>query len=310
MLVVIGIPTFKRPRGLARLLDSLAKQRVDFEVRVLVADNDSERQEGIKTVEKYRQQGFRFPLEAFVVAERGISQVRNALLRQAFVAYQADSLAMLDDDEWAEEQWLSALVLVQVLTQADVVGGNVSPEFEVPAPDWVQGLNIYHLRPRPQRSGNVYMIYGTTNVLLSKRILTRFPGQYFDPFYALVGRGDVEFFSRLKNRGATFAFAHRARSHETFGASRLTKRWARERALCDGAGQIRVILKNGAGARRLAIELTTIVLASIVAGLIVLRNFTESRRRMAGQLLFMRQMGKIAALFGRYRKVYRQIHGQ
>ncbi|MCB1750398.1 MAG: glycosyltransferase family 2 protein [Gammaproteobacteria bacterium] len=307
MLVVIGLPTCKRPQGLARLLDSIAKQRVDFEVQVLVADNDCEQQEGIKTVVRYQQQGFRFPLEAFVVPERGISQVRNALLQRAFVDCQADLLAMLDDDEWAEEEWLSSLVLVQRLTQADVVGGYVIPEFAVPAPDWVQGLPVYPVS-KPQQSGYVRLIYGTTNVLLSKSILTRFPGQLFDPFYSLVGRGDVEFFTRLKKHGATFAFAHRARSHELFGASRLTKQWARERAFRDGAGDMRIMWLNNPSIKRVVIESGIIVVAGVVAGVQLLLRI-KSHRRMAAQLLFMRQVGKIFGLFGKHKQVYRQIHG-
>jgi glycosyltransferase involved in cell wall biosynthesis len=307
--VVIGIPSFKRPQGLARLLDSLAKQRVDFEVRVVVADNDSELQQGIATVGQYQQRGFRFPLEAFAVTERGISQVRNALMQRAFIDYQADFLAMLDDDEWAEEAWLKNLVEVQQQTRADVVGGRVSPEFEVPAPDWAQGLAIYY-QQQIRQSGPVNLIYATTNVLLSKSILSQFPGQLFDPFYSLVGGGDVEFFTRLKNLGATFAFAHQAGSHEIFGASRLTRQWARERAFRIGAGDMRIILKNNTSFKRLLTELSKALAASCVAGLQVLLHFTSSHRRMAGQLLFMRQLGKISAVFGKQKPVYRQTHGQ
>lgn len=35
--VVIGIPTYKRPIGLTRLIDSIAKQVIDFKPIVLVA---------------------------------------------------------------------------------------------------------------------------------------------------------------------------------------------------------------------------------------------------------------------------------
>ena len=307
--VVVGLPTCKRPLGLARLLDSIAKQKVDFEVRVLVADNDKDQQEGMKTVARYRQQGFKFPLESFVVSERGISQVRNALMHKAFHEYQADLLAMLDDDEWAEEYWLDSLVRVQRLTQADVVGGHVSPEFSDPPPDWVEDLEVYPTK-KQQHSGYVHLIYGTTNVMLSRSITVRFPGQIFDPFYALVGRGDVEFFKRLKSHGAVFAFAHRARSHELFGASRLTKAWARERAFRDGGGDMRIMLINSPSIKRLVIEFTIIFVASITAGAKYISYFNRSHLRMAAQLLFMRQMGKLYGLFGKYKQVYRETHGQ
>ena len=308
-LVVVGIPTFRRPQGLARLLESIANQRVDFEVRVLVADNDSEKQEGMETVARLQERGFRFPLEAFVVEERGISQVRNALMKRAFVEYQANSLAMLDDDEWAEEEWLASLVRVQRLTKADVVGGHVSADFAVSPPEWLQDLEGYPRKHR-QRSGCVPLIYGTTNVLLSRSILVRFPGQFFDPFYALVGRGDTEFFTRIKKLGAVFAFAHLARSHEVFGASRMTKAWARERAFCDGAGHMRIVIRDRPGLVGYLRELVTIVFASVLGAVRAITNLEKSDRRMAGQILVMRQLGKLSALLGRHKQVYKEVHGQ
>ena len=40
--VIICIPTFKRPKMLARLLDAIAALETDADVSVLVADNDAE----------------------------------------------------------------------------------------------------------------------------------------------------------------------------------------------------------------------------------------------------------------------------
>lgn len=307
-LAVVGLPTFKRPQGLTRLLESLEKQLVDFPVQVLVADNDEEKQEGMQVVADLKRQGYRFPLDSFVVAERGISQVRNALMQRAFEEYQGDVLAMLDDDEWAEEEWLSALVRVQRLTDADVVGGNVFAEFTDPPPSWLKGLEGYPRKNTPL-SGYVPLIYGTTNVLLSRDVTTRFPGQCFDPFYALVGRGDTEFFTRLKKDGAIFAFSHQAKSHEVFGPSRTTKQWARERAFCDGAGHMRIVLRDWPGLVGMAVEFMKMFGAVAVALVRIGVNLRRDDRRMAGQILIMRQVGKLSALSGKYKRVYREVHG-
>jgi hypothetical protein len=244
-----------------------------------------------------------------LVQERGISQARNALMGRAFGEHQAHFLAMLDDDEWAEQGWLKALLEVQRQTAADVVGGQVSPEFQVPPPGWLRGLDIYYQKPMLY-SGSVGQVYATTNILLGRTVSTRFQGQLFDPYYSLVGGGDVEFLTRLKRLGATFAFAHLAISHETFGASRVNKRWARERAFRIGAGDMRIILRDDPSVARLVKESAKIPLASLAAGLKVLVNFNTSHLRMAGQLLFMRQVGKLSALFGRQRAVYKRTHGQ
>ena len=41
-MVVICIPTFKRPKMLARLLDAIAGLQTDAALSVVVADNDAE----------------------------------------------------------------------------------------------------------------------------------------------------------------------------------------------------------------------------------------------------------------------------
>ncbi|MDP4982464.1 glycosyltransferase family 2 protein [Pseudoalteromonas tunicata] len=309
MKVVVGIPTFKRPQGLARLLDSIALQQVDFDVQVIVADNDSEQQQGVKTVQLYQQSGYPFPLDAHVVFERGISQARNSLMEKAFGEFDADCVAMLDDDEWAEPQWLQELVAIHLQTGAHIVGGHVSPEFDAAVPDWVCGQAIYY-QTQDEKSGVVDLIEGTTNVLIAKTVLSDFDGEVFDPFYSLVGGGDKEYFTRLKNKGATFAFAHKARSHEIFSASRLTVKWAKERAYRIGAGDMRIILKNKPPTLLMAQELFKICIAMSVSTVKWLVTFGEPSSRMSAVLLLFRQLGKISALFGKQKSVYRTTHGQ
>ena len=78
--VTIAVPTFRRPRGLERLLSALEKLDTTANVSVLVADNDAERADGAAVCERLRRTGYRWPLEWVVVRERGIAQTRNALV--------------------------------------------------------------------------------------------------------------------------------------------------------------------------------------------------------------------------------------
>src|SRR2546423_1753123 len=80
--VVVAIPTFRRPGSLAHLLDALSLLVTAHAVRVLVADNDSERHEGFDFCQRFSAQ-YRWPLESIIVTERGIAQVRNALVAGA-----------------------------------------------------------------------------------------------------------------------------------------------------------------------------------------------------------------------------------
>src|ERR1700710_1545430 len=97
--VTVAIPTFRRPRGLERLLDALAKLETTANVTVLVADNDCEKHEGSDMCAAIRARGYRWPLRSLAVAQRGIAQVRNALTDVALGDAGMDYLAMLDDDE-------------------------------------------------------------------------------------------------------------------------------------------------------------------------------------------------------------------
>ena len=81
--VTVAIPTFRRPEGLERLLVALANLETDARLDVLVADNDTDRRDGIAVVERLRSAGYRWPIAAMVVAERGIAQARNALVERA-----------------------------------------------------------------------------------------------------------------------------------------------------------------------------------------------------------------------------------
>lgn len=306
--VVIGIPTFKRPQGVRRLLESVAKQVADFDITVLVADNEGDSGVGLATVQQILAEGYPLPLKAIAVNERGISQVRNALMHEAFDNMHADLLAMIDDDEWVEPQWIASLIKVQQQTSADVVGGSVVPEFEVTPPAWAKGLHIYY-QSDSTYSGPVDLIDGTTNVLLSRNIVDAYPEERFDPFYSLVGGGDKEFFTRIKRRGATFAFAHEAQAHEIFGASRLTKKWAVERAYRIGAGDIRIISKGNPSALIWLKELVKFLAALVVSTFSVVLLAAIPHKRMKARLKLARQMGKLSAFFGAQKQVYSKVHG-
>ncbi len=95
--IVVAIPTFRRPQSLTRLLNALALLKTDASVTVIVADNDAEKHEGLDVCESLKD--YRWPLESFIAPERGIAQVRNALVERA-LSGRCDFIAMLDDDEW------------------------------------------------------------------------------------------------------------------------------------------------------------------------------------------------------------------
>ena len=82
---------------------------------VLVADNDAEGREGLAVCQRLRG-SYRWPLHPSLAPQRGIAHVRNALVETALARPAMQFLAMLDDDEWPEPQWLDALLKEQSAT--------------------------------------------------------------------------------------------------------------------------------------------------------------------------------------------------
>ena len=139
--VVVGIPTFRRPRSLERLLTALERLETDARVSVVVADNDAENHEGYDLCQALQAHGFRWPLEAVIVEQRGIAQVRNALVGRALTDPQAQFMAMLDDDEWPSPQWLECFLRVQEQTGADALQGTIVFEFATAPKTWARGFD-------------------------------------------------------------------------------------------------------------------------------------------------------------------------
>src|SRR5665213_1915599 len=139
--VTVAIPTFRRPRSLERLLLALEKIQTTASVTVLVADNDAVKHEGADKCAAIRALGYRWPLGSRVVAARGIAQVRNALVEVALGDERMEHLAMIDDDEWPQPQWLSALLAEQAKTGAGVLQGSILFEFDKPPQDWASAFD-------------------------------------------------------------------------------------------------------------------------------------------------------------------------
>ena len=306
--IVIGIPTFRRPWGLSRLLASIAKLDVQFSINVLVADNDKDKRQGIAVVEQVRKDGFPFSIIGIVVPDRGISQVRNALMRNAFEILAADGLAMVDDDEIVETNWLSKLVAMQEKGGFDVVGGLTLPEFEESPPEWSKGLRIYWRRIH--NPGAISIIQSTVNILLHRSLHERFRGCNFNPEFGLTGGEDKEFFTRLKQKGAKFGFATEAKSHEYISSSRMTRRWALQRAFRIGWSDARVFQLNMHRQKDSGYEVVKLSGALLISSICILSTIWSPNLQMKACMTLVRQFGKLNSLFGSPPQIYKVIHGK
>jgi len=302
--IVIAIPTFRRPKGLARLLKALSEIETDAHVHVLVADNDARDREGFDLCNRIRNH-YRFPLDTIVVAERGIAQARNALVAHALENPEMQFLAMLDDDEWPSRAWLSELLRIQRETNADAVEGAIASRHEGETLARFDGV----ARSRGQ-SGVIGMLEGAGNILLSRAALESVGEPWFDPVFALTGGEDKDFFIRLKRHGACFAWAAEALATTEVPASRMGLKWTLSRAFSVGNSDMRIFLKHESGLGAYAREAAKITGALLLSPVLLLILVTSPNRRGRALRTFFRALGKMAALFGSTYHEYAVIHGE
>jgi len=306
--IVVAVPTFRRPTGLERLLLALGRLDTSAQLRVIVADNDAERREGAQVTERLAQTPYRWRLETLVVPERGIAQARNALVARALAVAGVEYIAMLDDDEWPEPNWLEAFLRVARETGADALHGAVLPEFEIEPGSWAKDCR--GLTPLRDVTGPVGMIHGTSNVLLRRATLEHLAQTWFDPCFALSGGEDKDFFTRLARTGARFAWADEAIVHAYVPASRSNPGWALRRAYRVGNSDMRVFIKNESGVAARTREGVKVAAALLVSPPLVLLAALLPGRRMAPLCRLFRAAGKAAAIAGIRYDEYATIHGQ
>ncbi len=297
--VVICIPTFKRPRMLNRLLDAIAALDTQADVRVLVADNDAETHAGLDLA-RARQAAYRWPLTAVIAPKRGIAQVRNTLIEQALKT-DAAFIAMIDDDEWCDRDWITAFLAAARTSGADVLQGSILFGNDVA----LEGHgDIRHA------SGPVGMLQGAGNLLIRRAVLDGMTAPWFDPAFALSGGEDREFFVRLAHAGKRFAWCDEARAHGDIPDSRAGLGWLLRRAYSVGNSDMRVLLKHRPGLPRLMAESAKILAALLLSppAAVILAG-SPNRRAVPLQKLF-RAAGKLTAMFGARYNEYAVVHGE
>jgi len=306
--VLIGIATFRRPQMLMRLLRAIEKFETDAEVSVLVADNDPAKREGIAVVEKLISDGYRFPAASLLVEKQGFTYSRNALLEHGFFKTAVDFVALVDDDQWLEPQWLKAMLKVQQETKADLVGGAVWPEFEVHPPQWALKSRVYVLDTTT--TGIVDILTGDGGILVSRNLTNLLPPPWYDHNFAMTGGADTDLFVRLRKAGARFARAADAVIHETFPASRISLRWALARAYRTGNTDMRIALRYRRNIADMAKESAKIGAAFVVSPFAFCLFLWSPGRRVDALCKLWRAAGKIAAVQGSNYEEYATIHGK
>jgi succinoglycan biosynthesis protein ExoM len=268
---VIGIPTYRRPALLTRLLESLIAEVQGRDVLVIVADNEC----GEDVPAVVRTFEGRLPgILSVAVSVRGISANRNALVEAAYQhAPHWQRLIMVDDDGLVVPGWLAALMAVADRTGAHVTAGTV--EFPLPADVGIFARNGEFGQPRRQPTGVVPMIVGTQNTCFARKVETLLERPWFNVSYGLSGGEDYELFLRLKMSGAVFAWADEALVQEPVPKERVSVRSVLHRSFTAGITNVRAECEHQgwlASAWATGGHLFRVPLALIVHSLLLRKN--------------------------------------
>ncbi|WP_299435575.1 glycosyltransferase family 2 protein [uncultured Maribacter sp.] len=222
--VVVGIPTYKRPKMLAKLVLSIYKCSLNPEyiskVDIVVVDNDGEKSGKKTCLELKKECPELFNIHYYCYPKKGLSNVRNEILNKA-LKLNPKYIASIDDDEYVTSAWLNELTKTMVNNNADIILAPVIPDFEANIPESISSCflqkeikNQLQLKTM-ERSGN-YMI---RSEFITQNNLS------FDTRFNTTGAEDTFFGIQAVKKNAQIFWAAKAIAFETIPKSRSTFSW-------------------------------------------------------------------------------------
>lgn len=221
--ITIGIPTYKRPAMLDKLLQSIFAGHLDpalvKQVDIVIVDNDLEKSGAQTTAKWINNSVFPFYVHYFSCPSKGLSNVRNEILNQA-LRLEPDYIVGIDDDEYVSPQWLNELTTTIVNNQGDFALGPVIPSFETPvAPAIAQWFGLQKFTDQQRMD-----FLETPNLIMRAQFL-RDHQLKFDPRFNSLGAEDTYFGVNALKKGANIFWAAKAIVYETIPAQRATLQW-------------------------------------------------------------------------------------
>lgn len=232
--VTICVCTHRRPHGLKRLLDSLKSLVLPPELAVdlLVVDNDASGSG--REVFEANVQGWGMPARYVVESRSGVGHARSRCVHEA----EGQWIAFIDDDEWADPQWLAALWRLRQQRDADGVFGPVLVRFEQEPPAWLVASGAYRRPHHPSGTRLEWRDCASGNVLFRRQLFFDVGG--FDPAFAQSGSEDSDFFWRCIGVGAMFLWCDEAVAYEGVPPQRMTREYLNRRAFINGQNYARL----------------------------------------------------------------------
>ena len=290
---VVCIPTFRRPVWLARTLASLVDQVTVFPFAIVVVDNDAANPAGARYAREFLATTDR-PFLVLTEEQQGNCYAINRAFGEAMAAFpEAEFLLMIDDDEMALPGWLAAMVGTARRESADIVGGPVVREFEVPVSDAVTQHLLFGSIEGSTRA--VDQIHGSGNCLIHRRVFAGLASPLFDLRFNFLGGGDMEFFTRCRKAGFKTWWCAEAVIREFVPEERVSARFLMTRSLRTGSINYVIDRIHSTSATRV---LTKNALSIGAGGLRSIALFLRTRRLLPASHPLLVSLGRTLASLG------------
>lgn len=303
--ICIGLGTFERPKMLQKALESLAKLNSPENTKITLLLCDNEPQMSAK--DTYERLKGKLSIDSTYLHEprKGLVRMRNRILDEANML-QADFLAFFDDDEEADENWVTELYKSAVSFQAQAVGGPVIVKWpdESQLDEFMKGL--YDNDRVVGNTGDIRKTLATNNVIIDLNFLRK-KNIIFDIRFNLMGGEDTFLFDAMREAGAKLIWCNEALMYTKVVPERNNEAfiWKRRYRI----GQTKFFREEMLHGRKKAILklVPKAIEKTIIEGLCY--YFVGRERRIRGKERLLTQKGVIDAILGRDIDIYTDTDG-
>lgn len=231
----VCVATFNRPKLLRKLIQSLFDQKKidDITLEIIIVDNDAEK--SAKEIVAEFSNTSSITISYYEQPIQNISLTRNMALDMSSGNY----IAIIDDDETADQYWIRNLIDAAVRFNADAVFGFVIPVFDPKITQWKKQREIYFLPMG--KTGDPPLFCYTTNCLINADKVNKI-NLRFDPKYGLTGGEDSVFFDLLSKYQSKYVVCREAISYEVVPQYRTELKFICNRYFQKGNNEGRIII--------------------------------------------------------------------
>ncbi|WP_255549179.1 MULTISPECIES: glycosyltransferase family 2 protein [unclassified Flavobacterium] len=286
-MISILICTYKRPILLQKCIESVINQIAKIEYEIIVVDNDK--------AQSAKEVADRFitHVQYFSQPVKGLSNARNMSVSKA----NGEFILFIDDDEYAEENWLSKIIDCQQKYNADVVLGKVIYEIPKDFPSYIR-KSSYFIRDTITTGQLATINQGYSGNTLVRKKLFKLRTPPFQTHFNHTGGEDSDFFNFLIQQSAKIVFCDEAIIYEIQDEKRLEISWFLNRGYLGGYNYTQFLFKNNSFLIAFFVIIKSFFGGIVISlSLLLLALITPNKYFIKFISKFGNQLGKLGYIF-------------